>query len=76
MKPSNDLEKQDLSDRYWSVQLVCMKFQAHSSLETTIGIQLGLDSFDESRFIMTFFNHFGNYGNIMQFKISSRRKNS
>ena len=26
---------------------------------TTTGIQSGIDAFDESRFVMTFFNHLG-----------------
>ena len=44
-------------------------------LTTTTGIQSGLDTFDESRCVMTFFNHFGSYRNIMQFLISSKREN-
>ena len=33
MRPSNNLENKTPSDKYWRVQLVCMKVQAHSSLE-------------------------------------------
>ena len=33
MRPSNNLENKTLSDTYWRVQLVYMKFQADSSLE-------------------------------------------
>ena len=33
MRPSNSLENMTLSDTCWSVQLVCMKIQDHSSLE-------------------------------------------
>ena len=33
MSPSNSLENKTLSDTYWRVQQVCMKVQAHSSLE-------------------------------------------
>ena len=33
MRPSDNLENKTLSDSYWRVQLVCMKNQAHSSLE-------------------------------------------
>ena len=33
MKPSNKLENKAFSETYWRVQLVCMKVQAHSSLE-------------------------------------------
>ena len=33
MKPSNNLENKTLPDTYWRVQVVCMKVQAHSSLE-------------------------------------------
>ena len=43
--------------------------------KTTTGIQSGPDAFDESRFVITFFNHLGNYRN-MQFQISSRRGNT
>ena len=42
---------------------------------TTTGIQSGPGAFDESRFVMTFFNHLGSYGHIMQFQNSSRREN-
>ena len=42
---------------------------------TTTGIQSGPDTFDESRFVMTFFNHLGSYRNIMQFQNNSRREN-
>ena len=41
-------------------------------LRTNTGIQSGPDTFDESRFVMTFLTIFGSYGNIMQFQISSR----
>ena len=33
MRPSNDLENKNLSDKYWRVQLVCMKVQVNISLE-------------------------------------------
>ena len=33
MRPSNNLENTTPSDPYWRVQLVCMKVEAHSSLE-------------------------------------------
>ena len=33
MRPSHSLENKTLADRYWRVQLVCMKVQAPSSLE-------------------------------------------
>ena len=33
MRPSNDLENNTPWDTYWRVQLVCMKDQAHGSLE-------------------------------------------
>ena len=33
MKPSNNLENKTPYDKYWRVQLVWKKFQAHSSLE-------------------------------------------
>ena len=33
MRPSNNLENETLSDTYWKVQLICMKGNAHSSLE-------------------------------------------
>ena len=47
MKPSNNLENKTPSDNYSRVQLVCEKVQAHSSLETLIGIQSGPDAFDK-----------------------------
>ena len=43
-------------------------------LRTTTGIQSRPDAFDESMFVMTFFNHLGSHENIMQFPISSRRE--
>ena len=43
--------------------------------KTTSGKQSGPDVFDESRFVLTFFNHFGSYRNIMHFQISSRMEN-
>ena len=33
MKPFNNLKKKTSSDTYWRVQIVCKKFQAHSSSE-------------------------------------------
>ena len=33
MRPSNNLKNKTLSKTYWRVQLVCMKIQAHNSLE-------------------------------------------
>ena len=33
MRPSNNLENKITWDTYWTIQLVCMKVQAHSSLE-------------------------------------------
>ena len=33
MKSFNNLENKTTSDTYWRVQLVCMNFQARSSLE-------------------------------------------
>ena len=33
MKPSNNLENETPSDTHGRIQLVCKKFQAHSSLE-------------------------------------------
>ena len=52
MGPSNNLEKNTLSDTYWRVQLVYLKVQAHSSLEPLL--EHNQDAFEESRFIMTF----------------------
>ena len=46
-----------------------MKFQAHSSLETITGIQLGPDSFDESRFIMTFLTILGIMETLCSFRL-------
>ena len=43
-------------------------------LRTTTGIQSRPDTFDKSRFIMTFFN-LGSYRSIMQFQVISRREN-
>ena len=43
---------------------------------TTNGIQLGLDTFDESRFLITFLTILvGSYINTVQFQISYRREN-
>ena len=36
MRLSNNLEDKTLSDTYWRAQLVCMKVQAHSSLEASL----------------------------------------
>ena len=33
MRPSKDLENKTASNTYWRVQLVCIKVQAHKSLE-------------------------------------------
>ena len=36
MTPSNILENKTTSDTYWRDQLVCMKNQAHGSLESPL----------------------------------------
>ena len=36
MRPSNNLENKRLSDTFWTVQLVCIKVQAHSSVEPSL----------------------------------------
>ena len=46
-----------------------MKFQAHSSLKNITGIQLGPDSFDESRFIMTFLTILGIMETLCSFRL-------
>ena len=46
------------SDTYRRVELACIKVQGHSSSEPT-GIQSRPDTFDESRFIMTFLTILG-----------------
>ena len=51
MRPSDNLKNKTLSDTYRRVQLVCMKVQAHSSLEPPLEYN---QDFDESRFVMTF----------------------
>ena len=54
MRPSNTLESKTPSDTYLRVQPVCMKVQAHSSLEPPVAYnQDQSDTFDESRFNMT-----------------------
>ena len=52
---SRNLEKKTLSKKYWRVQLVRMKVQAHRSLEPP----QEYNAFDESRFIMTFLAFLG-----------------
>ena len=52
-----NLENKNFSDPCWRVQPVCMKVQAHSSLEPPI--QSGRDAFDKSRFGMTFLTFLG-----------------
>ena len=56
-----NLENKTPSDIYLKFQLVCMKVQAHNSWETPL----------ESRLVL---NHLGNYRNILQFQISTRKK--
>ena len=36
MRPSNNLQNKIPSDTNWRVQLDCVKFQAHKSLETPL----------------------------------------
>ena len=36
MSPSNNLENKIISDTFCRIQLVCVKAQAHSSLEPTL----------------------------------------
>ena len=67
MRPSNNFENKTLSNTYGRVQLECMKVQAHSSIEPPLEFNQE-DAFDESKFVTS-------YRNIIQFQISSRRKN-
>ena len=54
MRPFNNLENKTLSSIYWRVQLVCVKVQAHSSVEVSLEYnQEQMPLVDESRFVMT-----------------------
>ena len=74
MKPSNNLENTTLSDTYWKVQLVCVKVQAHSSLEPPVEDNQDDQRLDKSMFVLTFWTILG-VRNITQFQISSRKEN-
>ena len=64
MRPSNNLENKTLSDTLKGstsmYQLVPLEYNQDQTLLMNQGSP---------------FNHLGNYGNIMQFQISSRREN-
>ena len=68
MKPSKNLENKTPSDTHWRVQLVCMKVQAHSSLEPSLG-QSGPHAFDKSKFIMAFLTILGGTEILCSFKL-------
>ena len=57
MRASNNLENKTLSDKSYRVQLVCIKVQAHSSLQPSL--ESGPDAFHESRLTMTFLTILG-----------------
>ena len=69
MRLSNNLEN-ILSEKYWRVQLVCMKVQVYSSLEPTL-------EYNQDQTPLTIkvsydlFNQLGTYRNVMKFQISS-----
>ena len=73
MRPSNNLENKNHSDTNLRVQLVSMKVQAHSSLESP-------PEYNQDQTLLTdhynFFNHFWSYRNILPFQISSRKLKS
>ena len=69
MRPSSSLENQIPSSKYWKVQLVSLKIQAHTFSEPPQEynfrqIKIGDDLLDQ----------LGIYMNIMQIWITSRRK--
>ena len=73
MKPSNNLENKTPSDTHWTVQLVCKKVQAHSSLEPPL--EYNQDQiFDESRFFMTFLTILGVMEILYNFSLVLERK--
>ena len=74
MKPSNSLENKTSSETYWTVQLVCKKVQAHSSIEPPLEYNQD-QMLWQIKVCYYLFNHHGIYRNIMQFQISSRMEN-
>ena len=71
MRPCNNLEIKTGSDTYWRVQLVCMKVQAHSSLEPPLS---GPDAFNESRFVLTFLTILGVQEILWSFRLFLKGK--
>ena len=73
MRPSSNLENKALPDTYSRGQLVCMKVWVHSSLEPPLEYNQDQTPL-MNKGSLSLFNHLGNYGNFMQFQISSRRE--
>ena len=75
MKPSNNLENKTSSDTYWTVQLVCKKVTAHSSLEPPLEYnQDQMHAFDKSSFIMTFLTILGVMEILCSFRLVLKGK--
>ena len=70
MRPSNNLENKTPSDTYRRVQLVCVKAQAHSSLEPPL--EYNQDQMSLMNKGLLPFNHLEDYRNTMWFQSSSR----
>ena len=65
-RPSNHLERRLLQIFTEELKLVCIKIWAHISLERPL---------EYTNFVITFLKLLGNYRNVMQLEISSRREN-
>ena len=64
MRPSNNLENNTPLDKFWRVQNSMYESSGLQFFKTTTGVQSGPDAFDESRFVMTLFNHLASYRSI------------
>ena len=71
MKPSNNLENETPSDTHGRIQLVCKKFQAHSSLEPPLDT---IRSFEKSSFVMIFLTLLGATEIVCSFRLVLERK--
>ena len=69
MRPFNNLKNKTLSDTYWRVQLVCLKFQAHSSIEPPLEYNQDQTPFNESRFVMIFLTILGVIETLCSFRL-------
>ena len=76
MRPSNNLENETASDTYWIVQLVCIKIQAHSSIEPPP--EYYQDQMPLTKFVMNLFTILGVTEILCSFKLvlehSSRKQ--